>query len=102
MKFVMMQCVEAHHQDLSHILEQIHVNAYSETEVEGFMKDVEGQKPISNWFGSMKRPYRYIISFTFLEEDKAHELLRRVKEFNDSIETISPINAYIMNVEKFV
>ncbi|MCK3684916.1 hypothetical protein [Maribellus sp. YY47] len=102
MKFVMIQCVEAHHHNLAHILDQLHINSYSETEVEGFMKDVEGKKEISNWFGSMKRPYRYIISFTFLEEDKAEELMRRVQEFNDSVERISPINAYIMNVEKYV
>ncbi|MCE4566892.1 hypothetical protein INQ51_21400 [Maribellus sp. CM-23] len=102
MKFVMIQCVEAHHHNLAHILEQLHINSYSETEVEGFMKDVEGKREIANWFGSARRPYRYIISFTFLEEDRANELLRMVKEFNDSFEAISPINAYIMNVEKYV
>jgi hypothetical protein len=37
-----------------------------------------------------------------LEEDKANELLERIKNFNDEAEGISPISAFISAIEKFV
>jgi hypothetical protein len=102
MKFVIIQSAEAYHHELEQIFEEIHINSYSEMSVDGFMKSVEGNNGISNWFGSAKHPYNYIISFTFLEDKKADELLKRVKKFNEEIEGISPINAYISAIEKYV
>lgn len=66
------------------------------------MESADGNSDISNWFASSKNPYRYIMSFTTLEEDKAMQLLDRIKEFNDKAEGISPISAYISAVERFV
>jgi len=102
MKFVVIQCAEAYHHELAQIFEEIHINAYSEIDVEGFMKNVDGNAEISNWFGSVKKPYKYMVSFTFLNEDKSDELLLRIEKFNKEIEVISPINAYVVGVEKFV
>ena len=42
------------------------------------------------------------MSCSFLEEDKADELLDRIKAFNREAEGIRPFNAYVMPVEKFV
>ena len=102
LKFVIIQCAEAHHHQLEQIFEEIHIKSYSEMPVNGFMKSADGNSDISNWFGSSKNPYRYIMSFTTLEEDKANELLNRIKEFNNNSEGISPISAYISAVEKYV
>ena len=43
-----------------------------------------------------------MVSFMFLAEDKSNQLLDRIQEFNDGIEAMSPINAYVVGVEKFV
>ena len=102
LKFVIIQCAEAHHHQLEQIFEEIHIKSYSEMPVNGFMKSADGNSDISNWFGSSKNPYRYIMSFTTLEEDKANELLNRIKEFNNNSEGISPISAYVSAVEKYV
>ena len=102
MKFVIIQCVKAYQQELDQILKSVRINAYSEINVEGFMKNAEGDRETPNWFGSHKNPYDYMVSFTFLAEDKAGELFRKIGEFNGTIEDMSPINAYIVNVEKFV
>jgi hypothetical protein len=102
LKYVVIQCAEAHHHELEEIFNDIHINTYSEIPVDGFMKSVDGTSDISNWFGSSKHPYRYIMSCSFLEEEKADQLLERIKEFNEEAEGISPINAYVMPVEKFV
>jgi hypothetical protein len=37
-----------------------------------------------------------------MEENKANKLLERIKRFNDEAEGISPINAYVVAVEKSV
>ncbi|WP_163715196.1 hypothetical protein [Mangrovibacterium lignilyticum] len=102
MKFVIIQCVKAYRDELEQIFKSIHVNAYSEMDVEGFMKNADGTSDYSNWFGSTKNPYNYMVSFSFLATDKADDLLKRVDDFNNSIQGMSPINAYIVGVEKFV
>ena len=102
MKFVIIQCVKAYHPELEQLLESIHVDAYSEMDVEGFMKNADGNSDFSNWFAAKENPYNYMVSFTFLSEDKAGLLLERIREFNAGIEDMSPINAYIIGVEKFV
>ncbi len=102
MKFVIIQCVKAYKDELQQIFESIHVNAYSEMDVEGFMKNADGTSDYSNWFGSTKNPYNYMVSFTFLAKDKADDLLNRIEEFNKGIDGMSPMNAYIVNVEKSV
>ncbi len=102
MKFVIIQCVKAFQQELNQILESVKIDAYSEIDVEGFMKNAEGNNGFPNWFGSHKNPYNYMVSFTFLAGDKAEELLKKIEEFNATIEDINPINAYTVNVEKYV
>ncbi len=102
MKFVIIQCVKAYHHDLQQILKTIKINAYSEMDVEGFMEQADGNTDFSNWFAASKNPYNYMVSFMFLADDKADMLLGRIDEFNHTVEEMSPINAYIVGVEKFV
>ncbi|WP_372648519.1 hypothetical protein [Draconibacterium sp.] len=102
MKFVIIQSAEAYHHELEQIFRDIHINSYSEMPVDGFMESADGNSDISNWFGSSKNPYRYFISFTFLDEEKANELLLRIKAFNEETEGVSPISAFISAIEKFV
>lgn len=102
MKSIIIQSAEAYHHELKQIFKEIHINAYSEMPVDGFMESADGNSDISNWFGSSKNPYRYFVSFTFLAEDKAEELLSRIREFNKRIDGISPISAYVSAIEKFV
>ncbi len=103
MKFVIIQCVKAYHPELQQILKSIKINAYSEMDVEGFMEQADGNTDFSNWFAAQKNPYNYMVSFMFLADDKANQLLERIDQFNQSIEEMSPINAYIVGgVEKFV
>ena len=101
-KFVIIQSAEAYHHELKQIFSDIKINSYSEMPVDGFMESADGNSNISNWFGSSKNPYRYFISFTFLEEDKANELLNRVKAFNEEVEGVSPISAFISAIEEYV
>jgi len=102
MKFVIIQCVKAYQHELEDLFKSIHIDAYSEMDVEGFMKNADGNSDYSNWFAATKNPYNYMVSFSFLAEEKAEELLKRIADFNESIEGMSPMNAYIVGVEKFV
>lgn len=102
MKFVIIQSVKAYHHELQEIFKSIKINAYSEMDVEGFMEQADGPTDFANWFGSRKNPYNYMVSFMFLADDKADELLQRIDGFNQTVEALSPINAYTVAVEKFV
>jgi hypothetical protein len=102
MKFVIIQCVKAYHSELEQIFKSIEVDAYSEMDIEGFMRKNKGETELSNWFGSTRKPYDYMVSFTFMAGDKAEELLQRIDKFNKNIEEISPVNAYILSVDKFI
>lgn len=102
MKFVIIQCVKAYHPELEKIFKAIKINAYSEMDVEGFMEQADGNTDFSNWFAASKNPYNYMVSFMFLADDKADKLLERINEFNNTVEGMSPMNAYIVGVEKFV
>ncbi len=102
MKFVIIQCVKAYQDELKRIFKSIHISAYSEMDVEGFMQNADGTSEYSNWFGATKNPYMYMVSFSFVAADKADELLKRVDEFNNTIQGMSPMNAYVVGVEKSV
>lgn len=102
MKFVIIQCVDAYHSELQKILKQTQINTYSEFPVDGFMRSMEDSADISNWFSASSNPYRYILSFAVIEKDKVDRLLERIQEFNAQIEGVSPINAIVANVEKYV
>lgn len=102
LKFVIIQCAEAYHHELEQIFEEIHIKSYSEMPVDGFMKSSDGNSDISNWFGTSKNPYRYIMSFTTLDADKADQLLDRITVFNKKAGDLSPISAYVSAIEKYV
>lgn len=102
MKFVVIQSAEASHHELEQIFNEIKIKSYSEMPVDGFMESADGNADISNWFGSSKNPYRYIMSFTTLEEEKAHELLNRIESFNKESQEMSPISAYVAALERSV
>ena len=102
MKFVIIQCAKAYHQKLEQIFRSIDIDTYSEMDVKGFMRNADGNSGISNWFGSKKNPYNYLVAFIVLDQAKADGLLQRIEDFNKGIDKISPINAYVTGVEKFV
>ena len=102
MKFVIIQCVKAYHSELEQIFRSIEVDAYSEMDVEGFIRNNQSDEKLSNWFGTTANSCNYMVSFTFLGADKAEKLLKRIENFNESIKEMSPMNAYIMNVEKSI
>ncbi len=102
MKLVVIQSAEAHHHNLSEIFHEIEINTYNEIKVDGFMNNHDVETNLLNWFAADKRPYRYIVSMAFLPKEKVKLLLERIREFNNSKERISPINAYAMNVNDWV
>ena len=102
LKYVIIQYEESLHKELEGIFSEIHINAYSEIPVDGFMKNADGDTNLSNWFGASNEPYRYIMSCSFMEEDRADLLLRRIEKFNATAESEDPISAYVLPVEKFV
>lgn len=102
MKVVVIFCVKAFYDDLKQIYNKTDVNVYSEFDVKGYTKKRNANSEASNWFGSGKDHYDSIATFTFLEEEKANELLKQIEEFNSGIDCCSPMHAYIIDVEKFI
>ena len=102
LKYVIIQCAEALHQELEGIFKEIQINAYSEIPVDGFMKNADGKTDLSNWFGSSDGPYRHMMSCSFMEDEKADLLLERIESFNAAVKGGSPISAYVMQVEKYI
>ncbi len=98
MKFIIIQCVKAYHPELEQLFGSLHIDAYSEMDVEGFMKNADGNSDFSNCSRQTKILTTTWYLFTFLAEDNAAYYLSD-PEFNDGIAGMARSTPYIIGVE---
>lgn len=102
MKVAIVLCVKAFQDDLKKIFTDSDINAYSEVDVKGVSKKSCDSCSDLNWFAKGQDFYDSLAVFAFVEEDKGDVLLKKVEEFNASVECCSPVHAFMLSVEKFV
>ena len=101
MKLVAIMSVDAYANVLERVYTEHRIPVFSEMDIQGFRldddADVEG-----NWFASGHSPVYSKLTFAFVSEEQAEELLTAIDEVNRKKGLESPIRAFQLAVEKAV
>ena len=99
MKLVVIMSVDAYADVLERVYAEHQIPVFSEMDIEGFRfdgdEDVEG-----NWFGSGHSPVYSKLTFAFVSEEQAAELMEAIAVVNREKDLASPIRAFQLAVEK--
>lgn len=102
MKVVIVLCVKEFHKDLKKIYKALDIQTYSETDIRGVKHEHDVGIQVENWFGTEENPYNSVANFSFLNDEKAELILKKVAQFNETLECCSPMHAFMLNVERAV
>ena len=101
MKLVVIMSLEAYAGDLEKIYTDHRVPVFSETEIKGFRLEDFGVGK-RDWFSRPHTPLYSILTFAFVDADKAGELLDAIDDANKTIASESPIRAFQLDVERSI
>ena len=96
MKMVMLMYLEEDERCAAQLLDKFAVASFTRIPVEG-----HGPGGSSGWYGSTS-PYRSQLTFTFVEDEVASELVAAVSSCSGVADPGHPIRAAIFDVEEFV
>ena len=101
MKLVAIMSLEAYSGRLEKLYADHKVPVFSEFDIRGFrLEDTAIDK--MDWFGHPKPPLYSTLTFAFVPDEKAGELLDAIEGVNQDLDTSHPIRAFQMDVERSV
>ncbi|WP_456427273.1 hypothetical protein [Rhodocaloribacter sp.] len=101
MKLVIIMSVEQYAEVLERLYAEHRIPVFSETEVQGYRLDENVRTPL-NWFGRAHTPIYSKLTFAFVSDEKAAELIDAIDAYNREHDLGSPIRAFQMPVERSV
>lgn len=101
MKLLVLMSIEEYAEQLRKIFAEHKVATFSESEILGY-KSFDADAKGDDWF-----PHRPVglyshIAFSFLDDEKANEVLNGIEAFSKECDCNNPIRGYMLNVEKAV
>jgi len=93
--------IEEYSDVLQKMLVKHKIPVFSGTDVEGY-KMTERESLETSWFSGKKSGVYSHLYFAFVAENKADEVMSAIEVYNDSHETINPLRAFQLNVERAV
>lgn len=99
MKLLFVTSLKEYQKTVAAILYKADISVFSVTETIGF-KDHHKTNLLDNWFSSGTERFNSIFVFSFTEGSKTEKALELIKEHNAANETMFPIRAFIVPVEK--
>ncbi|MBI9072626.1 MAG: hypothetical protein JEY94_13570 [Melioribacteraceae bacterium] len=99
MKLVAIMCVEQYIERAKHLLYDLKIEAFSETDLQGYKKDNDDES--TNWFGSKKHFTSSKMVFTLCDDKKADEIMQAVEICKHEIKD-NPVHAFVLNVEQVI
>lgn len=101
MKLVIVTVVDEYQNDIFKIFKEANIEAYSEVDIEGY-KTTKSLQVASNWFASERSSSDSEMFFSFIEDKKIDKLFNLLKEFNNTLETNTPVHAVIVPIERYI
>jgi len=101
MKLIALMSIEEYSDVLQKMLVKHKIPVFSGTDVEGY-KMTERESLETSWFSGKKSGVYSHLYFAFVAENKADEVMSAIEVYNDSHETINPLRAFQLNVERAV
>lgn len=101
MKLVAIMSVASSADSLKKLYDEHGVPVFSEADIKGFRlsnSDLEER----SWFGGSRNPVYSKLTFAFLMESKATELMNAIEQLNDSDATGLKISAFQLDVDRSI
>jgi len=104
MKLVAIMSLDTYREDLHALLRERRIEVFSELDIEGYHQasDSGGVNPSPGWFRSGSPPTDSTLTWAFLDDDQANQLLDAIAAFNERRDLERPIRAFKMNVDRAV
>ena len=101
MKLIVIMSVATNAGGLEKLYSEHRVPVFSETDIQGFRLD-DTDLEDRGWFGGGHTPVYSKLSFAFVAENKAAELMAAIQALNDTPGAEHKISAFQMDVEKSI
>lgn len=102
MKLVAVMSLEAYRDDLHRIYRDHAIRVFSEIDIEGYHHSQPPPPTAIGWFGRSDSPAYSTLTWAFLREDQAADLLDAIEHYNDTHQLDHPVRAFQMPVDKAV
>lgn len=102
MKLVAIMSLDAYRDDLHRIYREHEVRVFSELDIRGYHHEESPPAPDVGWFGGTDTSAYSTLTWAFLPEEKATELLGAIEEYNDAHDLDHPVRAFQMPVDRSV
>ncbi|HEY8690363.1 MAG TPA: hypothetical protein VIM07_14090 [Chitinophagaceae bacterium] len=99
MKLFIVTCLKEYREDVYKIFKQANIHVFSATDVIGF-KDNQTLNLLEDWFASGDEKFDSMMLFSFTSDENAAHGMDLIKKYNEESETVFPVRAFIVPVEK--
>ncbi|SDS25017.1 hypothetical protein SAMN04515667_1747 [Formosa sp. Hel1_31_208] len=101
MKLVIVTTVEEFQKDVLKLFKNANIENFSSSDIDGY-KNSSSILKASNWFSGEKYGNESHLFFSFTEDEYINVLFSLIKEFNANMETLNPIKAVVVPIEKWI
>lgn len=104
MKLVAIMSLDTYRDDLHALLRERKIEVFSELDIEGYHQasDGSGVNPTPGWFRGGTPPTDSTLTWAFLNDEQADQLLDAITALNDRRDLERPVRAFQMNVDRAV
>jgi hypothetical protein len=102
MKLVAVMSLDSYRDDLHRIYREHAIRVFSEIDIEGYHHSQPSPATAIGWFGRSNSPAYSTLTWAFLADDQADDLLDAIQAYNDTHNLDHPVRAFEMPVDRAV
>lgn len=102
MKLIAIMSLDAYRKDLHQIYREHEVRVFSELDIRGYHHRERPRATEVGWFGGTDSAAYSTLTWAFLPEDQAADLLDAIEAYNDVHNFDHPVRAFQMPVDRAV
>ena len=102
MKLVAIMSLDAYRKDLHQIYREHEVRVFSELDIRGYHHQKPPPATKVGWFGGTDSAAYSTLTWAFLPEEQAGDLLEAIEDYNEMHNLDHPIRAFQMPVDRSV
>lgn len=102
MKLLAVMSLDAYRDDLHRIYRDHQIQVFSEIDIEGYHHSQTPSPTAVGWFGGAVTPAYSTLTWAFLPEVQAADLLGAIEQYNEDNDLDHPVRAFQMPVDRAV
>lgn len=99
MKLLIVTAIAEFQDELSQMLKDSNIEAFSSSEIEGY-KNLNSMVSTQNWYSSGRIADESLMVFSFTEDRQIDEFMKVASAFNDRQKTNNRIRAVVLPIER--